>query len=60
MKQNLLIDSDLSVGNNPDGEYGEIKIGDDDTNDNNEFWTVDDKKMMIGGIIVNHIPGMII
>ncbi len=37
MKQNLLIDSDLSVGNNPDGEYGEIKIGDDDTNDNNEF-----------------------
>ncbi|GES76094.1 hypothetical protein RCL_jg20387.t1 [Rhizophagus clarus] len=41
MEQNLLIDSDLNVGNNPDGEYDEIKIGDDDINDNDEFWTVD-------------------
>jgi hypothetical protein len=51
MEQNLLIDSDLSVGKNLDGGYDEIKIGNDDaddefginddTNDDNEFWTVD-------------------
>ena len=77
----MLLNSDLNVGNNLDGEYEflkdlgliedgtEIKIGDDDAND--EFGTGDDtddddefvmisKKMMIAGILVDHILGMII
>ncbi|CAI2190410.1 6597_t:CDS:2, partial [Funneliformis geosporum] len=32
----------MNVSKNLNGEYDEIKIGDDDTNDNDEFWTVDD------------------
>lgn len=52
MEQNFLIDSDLSVGEILDGEYDEIRIGDDDANDefgtgddtdnDGELWTVDD------------------
>jgi len=64
MDQNLLTNSDLSAGNNLDGEYeflkalglieddDEVKIGDDDANDefgrgddtnvDDEIWTVDD------------------
>jgi len=54
MEQNLLIDSDLSVS-----------IGDDDTNDNDEFWTVDgdreeDDDWWDPSKPYNHIPGMII
>jgi len=51
MEQNLLIDSDLSIGNNLDGEYKFLKALEDnaddefgtneDTNDDDEFWTID-------------------
>jgi hypothetical protein len=61
------------VGKNLDGEYNEIKIGDDDANDelvrvmipmmmtmNSGRLMMISKKMMIGGILVNHTPDMII
>jgi hypothetical protein len=62
------------VGKNLDGEYNEIKIGDDDANDelvrviipmmmmmmNSGRLMMISKMMMIGGILVNHTPDMII
>jgi hypothetical protein len=41
MKQNFLIDSDLSVGNNLDDADNEFETN-DDTNDDDEFWLFDD------------------